>query len=136
MKFVYLFVFLIVAGCATNQVPTYEASNIDEYVEQIEAQTNAVITSNTLSMYSWAGMGLFIAGVGTLAWTSKVKSGAYMLAAGGLLMSAVWIFNSEWFDWIVGGIALVIALDVSYIIYIKTKEYISGKNAGQTQNKE
>jgi hypothetical protein len=59
-----------------------------------------------------------------------------MIASGGLLMSAVWIFNSEWFDWIVGGIAFVIAIDASYIIYIKTKDYLSGKNAGQCSEHE
>ena len=134
IKLLYLFAVLLIVGCATNQVPTYEASNIDEYVEQLQAQSNAVITSNTLSMYSWVGMGLFVAGVGTLAWTSKIKSGVYMISAGGLLMSAVWVFNSEWFDWIVGGIALVIAIDASYIIYIKTKNYLSGEKTGQDQN--
>ena len=136
MKLLYLLTTLLIVGCATNQIPTYEAENIDEYIQQLEAQSNVVIASNTLSMYSWAGLGLFVAGVGTLAWTSKIKSGLYMIAGGSLLMSAVWIFNSEWFDWIVGGIALVIALDVSYIIYIKSKNYLSGKNAGQNQNND
>jgi len=134
MRFLHITILFILVGCATNQVPTYQAENIDEYIEQYQAQSNQSIISNTLHTYSFAGIGMFVAGVGVLAFTSRIKSGMYMIAGGGALMSAVWIFNSEWFDWIVGGLALIVAIDASYILYIKSKEWLSGKKTGQNEN--
>jgi hypothetical protein len=108
------------SGCSTTELPTYQPENIDEYVEQLEAISSNSIKETSLNLYSYVGMALFVAGVGTLAWTSKIKSGAYMLAGGVALMSSVWLFDSPWFDWIVGISAGILAIDVLYIVITKT----------------
>jgi hypothetical protein len=108
-------------GCVTD-APTYTPENIDEYVEQLDAISSNQVKQTTLNMYSYVGMALFVAGVGTLAWTARLKSGLYMLIGGIALMASVWIFDSPWFDWIVGIAAGAIVIDILYIVVTKTLE--------------
>ena len=110
-----------IIGCTT-ELPSYTPENIDEYVEQLDAISSNQVKQTTLNMYSYVGMALFVAGVGTLAWTARLKSGLYMLAGGIALMASVWIFDSPWFDWIVGIAAGAIVVDILYIVITKTLE--------------
>lgn len=110
------------SGCSTTELPTYQPENIDEYLEQLDAISSNSIKATSLNLYSYVGMALFVAGIGTLAWTSKIKSGAYMLAGGVALMASVWLFDSPWFDWVVGIGAGVMAIDILYIVVTKTLE--------------
>lgn len=110
------------SGCSTTELPTYQPENIDEYIEQLDAISSNSIKATSLNLYSYVGMALFVAGIGTLAWTSRIKSGAYMLAGGVALMASVWLFDSPWFDWVVGIGAGVLAIDILYIVVTKTLE--------------
>jgi len=110
------------SGCSTAELPTYQPENIDEYLEQLDAISSNSIKATSLNLYSYVGMALFVAGIGTLAWTTRIKSGVYMLAGGCALMASVWLFDSPWFNWIVGISAGVLAIDILYIVITKTLE--------------
>jgi len=110
------------SGCSTAELPTYQPENIDEYLEQLDAISSNSIKATSLNLYSYVGMALFVAGIGTLAWTTRIKSGVYMLAGGCALMASVWLFDSPWFNWIVGISAGVLAIDILYIVVTKTLE--------------
>ena len=115
---------LLLIACKSNDLPQYQPENIDEYIDQLDAVTSNSIKETTLNLYSYVGIALFVSGIGTLAWTSRFKSGLYMLAGGAVLMASVWVFHSPWFNWVVGAVFGFIATDIIYIIYKKTKDYI------------
>lgn len=120
----YLLMILFVVGCTTASVPSYQPADNEEYIEQLEAQTDQAIKGNTLQVYTYAGIGLFTAGVAMLAFTPKVKSGLVMMLGGGLAMSSPFIFNSKWFDWIFGIASAFVLIDCLWFLYVFTSGYI------------
>jgi hypothetical protein len=123
---------LLLTGCATKHTPVYEPANNDEYIEQVEAESNAEIKSNTLQTYTYAGIGLFTAGVALVAFTPKMKSGVIMMGGGGLAMGSPFIFNSEWFDWVFGIATAIIVIDGLYFLWRFSTNYFK---QDKTENK-
>lgn len=108
---------LLLTGCVTSHTPVYQPADNDEYIEQLEAQTDAEIKADTLQIYTYAGIGLFTAGVALIAFTPKMKSGLIMMGGGGLAMGSPFILNSKWFDWIFGIGSALIVLDGLYFLW-------------------
>ncbi|CAB5178928.1 hypothetical protein UFOVP157_54 [uncultured Caudovirales phage] len=126
MKYFILLSFFL-AGCVASKMPTYQPADNDEYIEQLEAQTDQEIKADTLRIYTYAGIGLFTAGVAMLAFTPKIKSALVIILGGGLAMGSPFIFNSDWFAWIFGTALAFALLDGLYILYRFSVQYISNK---------
>ena len=124
-----LILSLLLVGCVTANTPVYEPANNDEYIQQMEAQSDQEIKGNTIQVYTYAGIGLFTAGVAMLAFTPKTKSALVIMLGGGLAMSSPFIFNSKWFEWIFGTALAFILLDGLYILYRFTIQYIPNKTS-------
>jgi len=130
-KFIALALILL-AGCATERVKPYEATNNDEYIEQMEAETDAEIKSDTLKIYTFVGAGLFVAGVAMVALTPKLKSGVTMIAGGAVAMGSPFILNSVWFDWVFGLAFAFILLDGMYFGVRFTISYFKKLNGKES----
>ena len=124
-----LLLSLLLVGCAT-ELPTYQPENNDEYIEQLQAQTDSQIKAETSRTYAYAGVALVLAGVATLAFTPKITSGLIVTASGAGLMAFPFILNSEWFDWIAGGFLLFVAVDGAIFIY----KFFNNKNHSDNTN--
>lgn len=123
MKFLIIISFLL-AGCIASQMPSYEPSTNEEYIEQYEAHTDAEIKADTIQVYTYAGIALFTAGVAMCALTPRIKSGIIMIAGGALAMSTPFVFNSEWFAWVFGTAVAIALLDGLYILFRLSKRYL------------
>lgn len=130
----YLLLVLCLVGCATAELPTYQPANNDEYIEQLEAQSDQEIKAETLKVYTYAGIAVFMAGVATLSFTPRIRSGALLMLGGSLAMASPFILNSDWFGWVFG-VALTLALlDGLWLLYRFSAQYIANKNqAKQTE---
>ena len=126
MKYFILLSFLL-AGCVASKMPTYQPADNDEYIEQLEAQSDQEIKADTLQVYTYVGVGLFTAGVAMLAFTPKVKSALVIMLGGGLAMGSPFIFNSEWFAWIFGTALALALLDGLYLLYRFSMQYVANK---------
>lgn len=125
MKKLFLLSLLLV-GCETAK-PSYEPQNNDEYLEQLETFSDQKIKADTLQVYTYVGAALFAAGVLLVALTPKFKSGVIIALGGLLAMGTPFVFNSEWFSWVFG-IAVVFALlNVLYVLFRTTMNYIESK---------
>jgi len=89
--------------------------------EQAEAERVNALKDKTLWQYSMAGLGLFVSGILALAFTPFKKNAVVMVLGGVIGMSVAWVFEAEWFPWVVGGTATLVALSglalvVSFVI--------------------
>jgi hypothetical protein len=126
MKYFILLSFFL-AGCVASKMPVYQPADNDEYIEQLEAQTDQEIKADTLQVYTYVGVGLFTAGVAMLAFTPKVKSSLIIMLGGGLAMGSPFIFNSDWFGWVFGTALVIALLDGLFILYRFTMKCIQDK---------
>lgn len=109
-----------------------EASKIDEETTQLyamveqkdfeiaeaHARADAEFKQKLLWKFSTAGLGLFVAGVLCVAFTPFKKSGAIVMGGGSLAMASLWIFDSQWFAWIVGASLTIVATGL-LIVFLK-----------------
>lgn len=135
MKYFILLSFFL-AGCVATKMPTYQPADNDEYIEQLEAQTDQEIKADTLQVYTYVGVGLFTAGVAMLAFTPKVKSALVIMLGGGLAMGSPFIFNSDWFAWIFGTALAFALLDGLYVLYRFSVQYIANKTSKAKDSSE
>lgn len=89
--------------------------------EQAEAERVSALKDKTLWQYSMAGLGLFVAGVLALAFTPFKKNAVVMILGGVIGMSVAWVFEADWFPWVAGGTAALVALSglalvVSFVV--------------------
>lgn len=83
--------------------------------EQAETDRVNALKDKTLWQYSMVGLGLFVSGILALAFTPFKKNAVVLVLGGVLGMSATWIFESEWFPWIVGGSLSLCVLSALYL---------------------
>jgi hypothetical protein len=119
----YLILALCLVGCATAELPTYQPANNDEYIEQLQAQSDQEIKADTLKVYTYAGIAIFMAGVATLSFTPRIRSGLFLMLGGSLAMASPFILNSEWFSWIFGVAITLALLDGLWILYKFSKQF-------------
>lgn len=116
---------------ACTSMPSYEPETNDEYIEQLEAQSDQEIKAETLRTYTYAGIAMLVAGVSMIAFTSRYKSGLIFAVTGAIVMAFPFIFNSKWFDWVFGISIALILLDGLWFLFRFTAKYINNKaNAG------
>lgn len=78
--------------------------------EQAETEKVNAIKEKTLWQYSMVGLGLFVSGILALAFTPFKKNAVVVILGGLVGMSVTWVFEAEWFPWVAGGTAALVAL--------------------------
>jgi hypothetical protein len=86
----------------------------DFEISEAHARADAEFKQKILWQYSTAGLGVFIAGLMAMAFTPFKKSAGITMAGGMLAMASAWIFESNWFTWIVAGAIGITTLSVLY----------------------
>ena len=112
-----LSVLLLTACKSADVVITNEQ---EAYSYQVQAHQE--LKAQAISNFNWFGMGLFATGLGMLAFTSKKIEALVFVAGGGLLMSSLWVLDSEWFPWIAGTAVAIAFADGLYALIRKTLE--------------
>ena len=116
-----LLVLICISGCVSSgvsksDVKSFIESDLTEWVddggETIQKET---------SLYTYVGVGLFVLGALTFAFATK-SSGIYLMIAGGGAGSSPYIVTSDYFDYIVGGTLLSLALIGIHFVYWKVKK--------------
>jgi len=128
MRNLLLTSLILLSACTPVEIKPYEAKNNHEYIEQIKAVSNNEIKSDTLKVYSYIGAGLFVAGIGLIALTPKLKSGLVFVAGGSVAMFVPFILNSAWFDWLLGIAFAIIFIDGLYFLIRYSITYIKSRN--------
>ena len=89
----------------------------DIEIEAADIRADAEFKQKVLWKYSTAGLALFTIGLLALALTPFKKSAGIVMAGGMLAMSSAWIFDSAWFNWIVGVSIGVSVIGIAVSIY-------------------
>lgn len=66
---------------------------------------------------SCLGMAVSTGGLMVIAFTPWKIRGLILVAGGGLAVASVWILNSEWFKYILISLAVILVLDVLYMLF-------------------
>jgi len=88
----------------------------DWEVMEAHARADAEFKQKILWQFSTAGLGLFVAGLLVVAFTPFKKNGAVVMAGGALAMASLWVFDSQWFTWIIGGSLGIVILCTAFVI--------------------
>lgn len=88
----------------------------DWEVMEAHARADAEFKQKILWQFSTAGLGLFVAGLLVVAFTPFKKNGAVVMAGGALAMASLWVFDSQWFTWIIGGSLGIVTLCTTFVI--------------------
>ena len=91
----------------------------DFEIQEAHARADGEFKQKVLWQFSTAGLGLFVAGVLCTAFTPFKRSGAIVMGGGALAMASLWIFDSQWFAWIVGTSLAVVATGL-LLVFVKT----------------
>lgn len=103
----------------------------DIELSEANARADAEFKQKVLWRYSTAGLGLFVAGVLAMAFTPFKKSAGIVMAGGMLAMASSWIFESDWFIWIVGGAIAVSTVCILWAVWRKPKVTSSSEEGRQ-----
>lgn len=100
--------FLFLAGCASSsKVQDYLPDEYDD-VSSIVQDNLAVAHASGTSLYTYAGVGLFVIGALSFAFFNRA-SGIQLIVAGAVAGSVPFIVSSVYFSWIVGATMLATA---------------------------
>ena len=91
----------------------------DFEIQEAHARADKEFKQKVLWQFSTAGLGLFVAGVLCTAFTPFKRSGAIVMGGGALAMASLWIFDSQWFAWIVGASLAFVATGL-LLVFVKT----------------
>jgi len=94
------------------------------------------IKADTLKVYTYAGIAVFMAGVATVSFTPRMRSGALLILGGSLAMASPFILNSDWFGWVFGVAFTLALLDGLWLLYRFSAEYIANKKQKTEDNAE
>jgi len=91
----------------------------DYEIMEAHARADAEFKQKVLWKFSTAGLGLFVVGLMAVAFTPFKKNGAVVMAGGSLAMASLWVFDSTWFTWIVGGSIGTAVLCTTFVLIKK-----------------
>lgn len=100
---------LVLAGCVSSPEPSsvFGDSNFDDISSVVQDNLAVAQTSQT-SLYTYAGVGLFVLGSISMAFFNRT-AGLQLMIAGVVSGSVPFIVVSQYFNWIAGGTFLAIA---------------------------
>ena len=90
----------------------------DYELAEAHSRADAEFKQKILWQFSTAGLGLFVVGVLVTAFTPFKKSGAIVMGGGSLAMASLWIFDSQWFTWIIGTSLTIVATGL-LVVFLK-----------------
>ena len=101
---------LVLAGCVTSATKTVEDLLPDDYddVTSIVQENLAVAHASGTSLYTYAGVGLFVIGALSFAFFNRT-AGLQLILAGAIAGSVPFIVASAYFAWIIGGTMVAVA---------------------------
>jgi hypothetical protein len=105
----------------------------DYELAEAHTRADAEFKQKVLWKFSTAGLGLFIAGLMAVAFTPFKKNGAVVMAGGSLAMASLWVFDSTWFTWIVGGSIGTAVLCTTFVLIKKLTSRTPLESHPQTQ---
>lgn len=104
---------------------------------QAEAIAQRAIKDKALDRITMLGLALILGGVIAVAFTSKKISGMILIVSGIACASSAWIFDNPIWQYILLFVGVVIALDVIFIVFKFTRDFISKKRGNSSgQNAE
>lgn len=83
---------------------------------QAQEERDAAFKEKTLWQFSTTGLGVFVLGLLATAFTPFKKEGFVLIAGGMLAMGSLWIFDSDWFIWVVGSAFALVATSVVFVV--------------------
>lgn len=87
--------------------------------DNAEKERQVALKEKALWQFSTTGLGLFVAGLTVIAFTPWKTKGLILMGGGALAMGSLWIFDSQWFAWIVGTSLAVVATGLLFV-FIKS----------------
>lgn len=89
---------------------------------EAEALSQRAIKDNAIAKVTSLGLCMILAGVITIAFTSKKLSGMVICVSGVGCISSAWILDSPIWHYILIGLGLFLIVNVLYVVYKATKE--------------
>lgn len=88
----------------------------DIELEEANTRADAEFKQKVLWRFSMAGLGIFTAGIAVLAFTPFKAKGFTLMGGGALAMASLWIFDSQWFNWIAGcSVGIVAVMGIVFL---------------------
>jgi hypothetical protein len=91
----------------------------DWEIQEAHARADGEFKQKVLWQFSTAGLGLFVTGLLVVAFTPFKTNGVIVMAGGALAMASLWVFDSTWFTWIVGGSIGTAVLCTTFVLIKK-----------------
>lgn len=113
---------LVLAGCATSATKTVTDYLPDDYDIGETVQENlAIAHASGTSLYTYAGVGLFVVGALSFAFFNRT-AGLQLIIAGAIAGSVPFIVASAYFAWIVGVTMVAVAGLGVWHLWFKIKQ--------------
>ena len=130
MQATFAIIFLFLAGCVSSGSKTVTDYLPDEYDLPGLVQENlAVAQASGTSLYTYAGVGLFVIGALSFAFGFNRTSGLQLIAAGAVAGSVPFVVASSYFAWIIGATMIAIAGLGVWHLWFKIKQAENANDA-------
>ena len=112
---------LLLAGCLSSPEPTsvFDDASFDDISSVVQDNLAVAQTSHT-TLYTYAGVGLFVLGSVSMAFFNR-SAGIQLMLAGVVAGSVPFVVASEYFNWIAGGSMLAVAGIGIWHLWFKVK---------------
>lgn len=126
---------LVLAGCVSSASKSVQDYLPDEFdgLSSVVQDNLAVAHASGTSLYTYAGVGLFVFGALSFAFGINRTAGMQLIFAGAVAGSVPFIVASVYFAWIVGGTMIVVLGMGVWHLWFKIKET---DNANAEANKK
>jgi hypothetical protein len=130
MRPTFAIIFLFLAGCVSSTTKTVEdliPDNLDD-VSSVVQENLAVAHASGTSLYTYAGVALFVLGALSFAFFNRT-AGLQLILAGAIAGSVPFVVASAYFAWIIGGTMIAVAGLGVWHLWFKIKEAEAADNA-------
>ena len=130
MRPTFAIIFLFLAGCVSSATKTVEdliPDNLDD-VSSVVQENLAVAHASGTSLYTYAGVALFMLGALSFAFFNRT-AGLQLILAGAIAGSVPFVVASAYFAWIIGGTMIAVAGLGVWHLWFKIKEAEAADNA-------
>jgi len=128
----YLFLIITIGLLCSCVSVTPEVPGFDEYDSYSTDNIEQQIIANNISFWEWVSAAVVGAGVISLLVGSALgisKLTAISTIGIGIGISQInLIMHTSWFNWVIGTFLVLLLLDILYVVYHKTRDYLVDKN--------
>lgn len=126
MRILVILAMLVLVACKSKPPPI----EMIPPVQAVEIQRVAEIKNDTLWMYSTGSFALACIGLALIAFLRNKFAGIVFILGGAVGMASVWVFESKWFPWVVGGTVGFLVLNALAFAWVKAyKTYFSSSSS-------